>query len=69
MEFTKEFKEKIKGYKKKYTLSEQFGVSPSTFTRWLNLKNSEKLTTIERIKVLEKFTGLTQSQIFITQND
>lgn len=64
MEFTKEFKEKIKGHKKKYALSEQFGVSPSTLTRWLDLKNSKKLTPNENIEVLCEFTGLTQEQIF-----
>ena len=69
MEFTKEFKEKIKGGRKKFALSEQFGVSLSTFTRWLNLKDSDKLTTVTRIKVLCEFTGLSQDQIFEAEND
>lgn len=69
MRFTKEFKEKIKGDRKKFALSELFGVSHSSFTRWLNLKNSDKLTTIERIKILTEFTGLSQDEIFEDDNN
>lgn len=69
MEFTKEFKEKIRGDEKRFALSKKFGVSSYTLSRWLDLKNSKKLTPNERIEVLEEFTGLTQSQIFTKQND
>jgi hypothetical protein len=64
MKVTKEFREKIKGGEKRYSLSKELGVSQTTLQRWLDVEKYDYLTTINRIKVLERFTGLTQKQIF-----
>lgn len=64
MKLTKEFREKIKGDEKRFTLSKKLGVSTHTLVRWLNVEKHDNLTTIKRIKVISDFTGLSQDQIF-----
>lgn len=69
MKLTKEFREKIRGDEKRFSLSKKLGVSTHTLVRWLNVEKHDNLTTLKRIKIICEFTGLSQSQIFDEEND
>jgi hypothetical protein len=67
MEFTKEFKEKVKTGDQKFALAQALGVSFYTVVRYLNLSKSEELTKLKRINQLYEFCGLRQEEIFEKQ--
>lgn len=65
MEFSKEFKEKVKKGKIRMQLALKLDVSYYTITRWLDLKESDELTKPKYLKELSEISGISESEIFV----